>query len=492
MDNIIQIGAGAIMIVALILSGMNKKESFGSDEIPSMHSMPKNEAQPGSGLPLFMNFYPRFGSDFKLFDYVQKLKLNNTNPMWNGVYKNTSSRNLTESKKLSPVIIVPGLGACPIFARWNKSSGAQMESPDRTGNFQMSDSWSCKQVQDSWVKIWPPDLDGLSSYCWANNTRVVPSKGSIVNTSGINTVNQEFGSIDFANEDYMSSLIEALEAFGYQKGINLFCANYDFRKIGDPDEMNDFCSSFTKLIEHNCALQENPAIIIGHDLGSVIANYFLVSSVKDWKNRFIGKFISISGAFGGCPKALRTILSGASTPGNSANFNSAIKASCGLSLMLPDPSVYGDNPLVHYNQTLYSSKDIPKLLSMVSKDAMETMNVCKSIKNTSMKAPGVETHILGGSDVNTESSYKYNLSLVNEPDKNVPFYRMELPFNQKFNYNDYFQGDGTIPKFALEYPIWWAKSQKEPVYYQFFAGAEHTKILSTLDLIQYIINACET
>jgi len=491
MDNLIELGVGLIVISALILS--NQKEGFDSEsQIASVGAMPKNNISANSGLPLFLNLYPRFGSDFKLFEMIQKLKINNSSPVWNGVYnKNSGSRNLFNSKKLCPIIIVPGLGASPLFARWNKSSSGTVQTIDQTGSFQQSDSWSCKQVQDSWVQIWPPDTDGLASYCWADNTRVISSNGKIINVSGVNTATQEFGSIEFANDDYMSTLIDTFEAIGYQQGTNLFAACYDFRKIGDPVEIDAWCLSLTKLIEQNCSMQENPAIIIGHDLGAVVANYFLVNAMQEWKDRFINKFISVSGTFGGCPKALRAVLSGVSTPGNPTNFNTVIKTSSGLSLMLPNPMIYGDTPLIEFNQLSYSSRDIPKLVETVSTDAAKILKISEKVRDISMKAPGVEVHILSGSDLNTESFYKYNISLVNEPEKNTPFYQLELPFNQKFNYDDYFTGDGTMPKFALEYPIWWSKYQPQPVYFKFFTGLEHTKILSSLESVQYILNACE-
>jgi hypothetical protein len=419
MENVIQLGAGIIVIAALILS--NKKEGFGSDSeslIASIGSMPRNNIPANSGLSLFLNLYPRFGPDFRLFDFIQRLKLNNSLPIWNGVYtKGSGSRDLFESKKLPPIIIVPGLGASPLFARWNKTTGGTVQTVDATGNFQQSDAWSCKQVQDSWVQIWPPNSDGLNSYCWADNTKVIAKDGKIVNASGVNTTIQEFGSLEFANDDYMTTLIDSLESVGYQQGINLFGASYDFRKIGDPIEIDAWCLSLTKLIEQNCSIQENSAIIIGHDLGSVIANYFLVGAMQDWKNRFINKFISVSGTFGGCPKALRAVLSGVATPGNSSNFNNAIRNCSGLSLMLPNPKIYGDSPLIEFNKITYTSNDIPKLINSVSNDAAEILKISEKVRNKSMNAPGVEVHILAGTDLDTESSYKYSMSLVNEPEK---------------------------------------------------------------------------
>jgi len=493
MDNLIQFGAGVIVILALIFS--SQKEGFDSESsMPSVGSMPRNNNSSSSGLPLFLNLYPRFGQDFRLFDQIQKMKLNNSNPIWNGVYKGTNSRNLFESKQLCPIILVPGLGASPLFARWNKSSSGTVQTVDGSDNFQQADPWSCKQVQDSWVQIWPPNVDGLASFCWAENTKVTSANGKIVNASGVNTTTQEIGSVEFANDDYMSSLIEALEAIGYQQDVNLFAANYDFRKIGDLDEINAWCLSLTKLIEQHCALQENPAIIIGHDLGAVVANYFLVNAIQEWKDRFINKFISISGTFGGCPKALRAVLSGPTgtlTGIPAENFSKAIRTSSGLSLMLPNPVVYGDMPLVQFNQLSYSSNDIPKMIESVSVEALKIFKISEKVRDIAMKAPKVEVHILAGTDLNTESNYKYNMSLENEPERNAPFYQLEMPFNQKFNYPDRFVGDGTVPKFALEYPVWWSKNQSQPVYFQFFTGLEHTKILSSFEPVQYIINECK-
>jgi len=485
----IEISAISGIIVILALMFYNKTEGFAS-EIASIGSMPSNNSGPESGLSLFMNLHKQFGSDFKLFEFIQKLKLNNSDPVWNGVYsKGGHTRNLFKSKKLPPIILVPGLGATPIFARWNKSTSQGIKSIDESDNFETGDAWACKQIQSSWTQLWEPDVEGIASYCWADNVKVAPSSDNkkIVNASGVNTTIQDFGSLDFTGE-YMDNLIESLEAVGYKKGENLFGACYDFRKIGSQDEIDAWCFSLTKLIEKNSALQENQAIIIGHDLGSTIANYFLVNAVPEWKNKYIKSFVTISGVFGGCPKALRAILSGVSAPANSLNFSDAVRNFSGLHLMLPHPNIYGDNPLVHFNQVSYSSYDIEKLINTVSEEAAKIYKIVKPIREKSMKAPGVTTYILAGDDLNTESSYKYNMSLVNSPQRNAPFYQLELPFNQKFNYPDYFVGDGTCPKFALEYPIWWTKTQQNPVYFQFFAGQEHSKILSSYEPIKYILS----
>lgn len=479
MSEVIQLGLGIIIISILLIYSQNNtsQENF-SSEVASIGAMPKNTISSASGLPLFLNFYPRFGQDFRLSNLIQKLKINKRTPMPNGIYDpTTGKRSLYESKKLPPIILVPGLGASPLYSKWNKSSVSTVQVADE--DFQQPSTWSCKQVQNEWTQIWPPNKSGLASTCWADTISVSPSNNKIINSEGTDVAVKDFGQINFANPDYMDTLVDAFEAAGYQQGVNLFAVPYDFRKIGDPIEIDMWCLSVSKMIEQNCALQQHRAIIIGHDLGSVVANYFLVGSLQNWKDKFIDKFISISGTFGGCPKALRKVLAG-----EPVNFSKAIRNMSGLSLLLPNPKIYGDRPLLLFNNVTYTSKDIGKLIST---EANQVLAISEKVRNTSMNAPGVEVHVLAGTDINTENFYKYDMALDTEPEKNIPFYQLELPFDQKFYYDDYYNGDGTMPKFALEYPIWWSKKQMQPVYFQFFTGCEHTKILSTLEPVRYIL-----
>lgn len=498
----------SMLAVTGVILATKKEEAFTT--LPSSDSMPKNKTNSYSGLPLFLNMYPRFGQDFKLFDYIQKLKLNHSYPSPNASHDG-NSRNLLVTKKLPVIILVPGLGATSLYAKWNKPSGGNIKTVDISGDFQQGNAWSCNQTQDSWEAVWPPDKEGLASYCWADNIKVTSSGsgsgsgdgsgsggggsgsgsgggGVIKNAEGVDVVTGEFGSLDFANDDYMYTLLETLKAAGHVEGVNLFGAGYDFRKIGNKSDINSWCMSLSKLVEQKCGKQDHPAIIIGHDLGAVIANYFLTTSDQSWKNKYIGKFISVSGTFGGCPKALRNVLSGISK--SEANFSEAVKAYSGLSLMLPNPILYSNKELVRFNNITYTGKDIRKLVETVSVNAANTYDVGKYVMETSMKSPGVEVHVLAGSDIPTESSYTYRMSLSDEPLKKSPINKNNLPYNQTFKFPDDYEGDGTMPKFCLEYPLWWAKTQQEPVYFQFFANAEHTKILSMFEPVRYIVDVC--
>lgn len=494
LNNLIPFGVGLIAILTLLFYDQTK-EGFASI-IGSQDSMPRNLSSPESGLPLFLNFYPKnIGQDFNLFDFITKLKLTNqTAPRGpfstNGVGQ--FNRKLFASKKMIPVIIVPGLGATPIYAMWNKDSVQSVKSVDESGNFERPDAWSCKQLQDSFVKLWYPKApdNSLSNYCWADNIKVHPTEdGGMANSQGVRTVTDSFGTHNFG--PVYDSLFEALNSMGYTSGENLFGAGYDFRKITDQKELDAWCLSLTNLIERTCDLQGHPAMIIGHDLGAMIANYFLVKAIPEWKRSYIRGFVSVNGTFGGCPKALRAMLSGPDIPLDNpqvrTNFANAVRNFSGLSLMLPSQEIYGDNPLVHLNDVTYTSYDIPQLLENVSPEAVNVYKNSEIIRRECMKAPGVPVYLICGDQLNTESSYYYKMSLVKNPQKNYPVYQLELPSNQKFSYPDYYTGDGTMPKFALDYPIFWSKYQHEPVSFKFFVRAEHSKILSMEEPIRHII-----
>lgn len=472
--------SGIVAIMCLLVATprqVKQMEHF----IGSMHSMPllKND-----NMPLFLNFYPtNIGEDFNLYDFISKLKLNNE-PSIQGLPVINGSRKLFKDKQLPPVIIIPGLGCTPIYAMWKKV-GDNIRVTSESGEFDKTDQWSCRQFQDTFTKVWPNTVNA----CWANVISVKPSKNGVDNQEGVTTTTDEFGTMNFG--PVMDNLISTLDALGYTEGENLFGAGYDFRKITDQKELDNWCMSLTKLIERTSAIHKLPVVLLGHDVGSMIANYFLVTAVPGWKQKFIKSFITVNGAFGGCPKALRAVLSGSDVPYASAQerltFTNATRNFGALSLMIPDPSIYLDKPLVHFNNVTYTGHDVPKLLARVSPELAQSFAQCSDIRKKCMLPPRVPVCMILGDDLSTENSYKYGKTLYDDPVKNYPFYNMDLPSNQHYDYSKLYVGDGTMPRFALEYPIVWSKYQQEPVYYKFFPGAEHSKILSMNDPVQQII-----
>ncbi len=433
---------------------------------------------PESIHPIFLNMYKQqLDKDFGLFDVIQHLKYTYFNP--------NLDKGITFNNRLSPIIFVPGLGTTDIIAKWNKSNSKNIKSV-KGSEFQESEKWSCRQIQNNWTDLWFPEADlnkKVSQYCWEDNIRVEynPKNNTVVNSEGVTTVVKDFGSTTFQPNSYLNTWLSAVKVMGYREGDNLFGAAYDFRKICSVDELEQYVNSLKQLIERSVRLNGKPVILVGHSLGSNLANFFLVNQSKEWKDTYINSFASFSGAFGGCPKALRTVLSGVDVTNKMEKelLRNVTRNFTGLQWMLPVPGLYNDIPLVHLNNISYPANRIPELLSMVSKEASDIYtNVVLPIQMASLRAPEVPVYTFSGTNLMTESSYKYTNSLTDNPAKNHPYYQMNQAFANNYDYPEEFNGDGTVPHFALQYPLSWTSQQREPIVYRFYNRAEHKDILN--------------
>ena len=233
-------------------------------------------------------------------------------PSPRGIETNAGLGEVSIGASLSPVILIPGLGTSNIIAKWDKPGTKDVKTiKDR--DFQESEKWSCRQIQENWTDLWFPQSDintKISQFCWEDNIKVRFEDGLVVNSEGVSTSVKDYGTTVFTPVSYMDTLITAIKAIGYKEGTTLFGAQYDFRKICSPDELFNYIQSLKSLVERSVHINGKKAVLVSHSLGSSLANYFLVKQPKEWKDRYINSFVTFSGAFGGSPKALRSVLSG--------------------------------------------------------------------------------------------------------------------------------------------------------------------------------------
>jgi hypothetical protein len=441
--------------------------------------------------PLFANFYaPILGSDFKLNSTIRKLKLESNSPtilngLKVGAFTSVGLGQVNLGPRKAPVFIIPTIGASTIYAQWSKPNGSTMSAKklDAYGNFQETTKWSCKDTEDSWTKIWfPGETSSLSKYCWVDNVSVRPTSNEIVNNPGISTELSNMGSLDFETKIY-DVLITALYAMSYVQGTTLFGASYDHRLIASDSVFEGYKRSLTSLIETSVSNNKKRAILIGHGLGAVVMNKILVSMPRSWLENNIESFFVVSGTFGGVPKALRVLMSGESLPDpqDQQLIRNATLNFSGLHMMLPRPEVYSKQKLVSYKQNEYTASDIPVLLKKVSEDILHNNDVVDTYNLVSkdtdyLKAPQVPVYIFAGVNVPTESSYNYD-SLIDDPAVNYPSYGTDSGTQSEFAFDQDYNGDGTVPKFVLEFPLSWAQQQTQSVQMKFYERAEHSKIM---------------
>lgn len=108
---------------------------------------------------------------------------------------------------------------------------------------------------------------------------------------------------------YFHSIIEALVGLGYERGINIHGAPYDFRKA--PNEHMEYFNRLVELIESSYASNGNKSVIlISHSMGSTMVLYMLNSKSKSWKDKYIKCHISLSGVWAGTVKAMKVFAVG--------------------------------------------------------------------------------------------------------------------------------------------------------------------------------------
>lgn len=448
-------------------------------------------------LPLFVNFYTdNYGTDFNLRAFIQKSKnglnnsglMNQTNVTLKGIYTNGLGQKNIGSKINKKVLIFPDIGASKIMAKWDLSSSSYVKTLDAYGTLETKDKWSCRTLQDNWTPIWPPEnITGITKYCWQNNVKTIydTTTNCINNITGLTSITDP-NSSNFFIGNYMNQLIEALQSNEYILGSNLFLMNYDFRLIASDDYLTPYLNEFKNFLEKNT--KNGPIILLGHGLGSVVIS-ILLNKITDKKLKDNILFISLAGAFGGFPKALRTLLSGDLIIEKELVRNATANFS-GLHLLLPSIAIFEDEPLIRYKESVYYAKDIKKLIEEVyGKDTASIYDICSKLSELSLKDPGVRTVLLFGKNIQTETFYNYDLSLINDPVPINPFYDSFGPNQNEFTYNNLTQGynglngDGTVTNRSLYYIL----NNWKNASYKLYERAEHMKMLSMYEPVHDII-----
>jgi len=117
---------------------------------------------------------------------------------------------------------------------------------------------------------------------------------------GIDTLGQMFG-IDLPPSYVFHFLDEELYKLGYENGVNMVGAPYDFRRITGPEYTAQWTADLKALIEKTSAANGNKRVfLLCHSLGCPLTNRFLSQNVDQaWKDAHVESFITSSGVFGG-------------------------------------------------------------------------------------------------------------------------------------------------------------------------------------------------
>ena len=107
-----------------------------------------------------------------------------------------------------------------------------------------------------------------------------------------------------------------LETGGYEAGVNLDAASYDWRLPPAALQQRDsYFSNTLETVERLYRQNDNtPVVLLCHSLGCKVGHYFLnycrTHRGQSWIDRYVHTYMPVGGPHLGAPKALRAVLSG--------------------------------------------------------------------------------------------------------------------------------------------------------------------------------------
>jgi len=379
--------------------------------------------------------------------------------------------SLGVARRLHPIILVPGNGGSQVEGRLNKTEVIH---------------YICSKTSD-WYDMWlnlelmvPEVVD-----CWVDNiklqydneTRTTSNSDGVEiripgfgNTSTVEYLDpsQRFFSI------YFAKVVAKLVAQGYERGINLHGAPYDFRKAAN--ELQEYFQNVKNMIEKSYADNSNLSVIIlTHSMGSPMMLFFLNHQSKPWKDKYIRCLMTLAGPWDGAVTALKVFAVGDDFGAwiilNSRKLTGESRTSPGLAWLMPGEHLWTDDEvLVETADTNYTIKDYKKFFTALSEPNAWLMREDTQNLISVLNPPDVEVFCLHGSGVDTVEKLVYEKGYF--PGLN--------PTEVKGD------GDGTVNMRSLLACRQWRSNQLYPVHHHVFPGTNHLGILRDEKPTSYI------
>ncbi len=247
----------------------------------------------------------------------------------------TSKQKLDKAPEWLPILIIPGfmssgleiqessirpswkgervwlnLGSLGLSALYFGSAQKQKDIPTTTESGIELNEEQAEQLRykSAWLEHMKLNAQDMRTETKGIQVRAIPGLDGVdYLTPGtfMNLVSYVFGPV-----------IQALVKVGYEPGINLQAASYDWRL--PPSELERRDGYFTRTIKQVEEIFANnhstPVVLVGHSLGTKTAHYFLnfclAKKGQKWIDKHIHTYLPVGAPHVGAPKALRSMISG--------------------------------------------------------------------------------------------------------------------------------------------------------------------------------------
>ncbi|GAV04642.1 hypothetical protein RvY_14900 [Ramazzottius varieornatus] len=345
----------------------------------------------------------------------------------------------------------------------------------------------CPSKKD-WSHVWA-DLDILIPTlvdCWVDNLKMkfdnVTRK--TLNAIGVQIRVPGFGdtsSIEYLTtiknpaSRYFASMVDLLVDHGYQRGVTVRGAPYDFRKA--PNEQEQYFKDLKKLTENTYEDNHQTKITyVAHSLGNLYLLYFLNRQPQEWKDKYVSSFVGMGGPWGGAVKAMKVIASG-----DDLNIPIVSRSRMGEVLRTAPSSIFliPNEKFWPLNATLVSTPNKKYSLGnlrdfFADLDLLDGWEIYQDVKNLtqSLVPPNVKVYCVSGTGVSTPAEYIY-------PPGGFPTACPGIVMED---------GDGTVNRRSLDACGLWATQQRQPVISRTFAGAGHRQMTRNDEVLSYLIS----
>ena len=233
------------------------------------------------------------------------------------------------------------------------------------------------------------------------------------------------------------------------------------------------------LIEDTYQLAGNKSVtLVVHSMGAPTSLFFLTKVVDQvWKDTYIKAYVTLSGAWRGAAKVMRTMASG---------DNSGVFVDSPLEWRIAQRSFPSSPWLLPYPSDTWTPDDVIVITANRSYTAWDYADfyndvgypdgyaMFQQVQNLTgpLPPPGVPTYCYYGADVKTPLQFQYAAGTF--PDQQPTIV--------------YGLGDGTVNNNSLASCAGWQSEQNQPVYLQAFSGVDHSSMVENMGVILAVQN----
>ncbi|GAB67266.1 phosphatidylcholine-sterol acyltransferase precursor [Plasmodium cynomolgi strain B] len=408
-----------------------------------------------------------------------------------------------DREKLPTTFLLPGVGGSTLIAEYKNA---------------LIHSCSNNLLNSKPFRIWISltRLFSITSnvYCTFDTLRLLydNEKKMYFNQPGVNITVENYGRLK--GIDYLD-YINNTGIGGYVDGESIMGAPYDWRYPLHQQDYNLFKDSIEAAYERRNGMKVN---VVGHSLGGLFINYFLVHIVdKEWKQKYLSSIMYMSSPFKGTVKTIRALLHG-NRDFVSFKIKNLIKLSISDSMMkaignsvgslfdlIPYKEYYDHDQVVIIMNTDPTPIDKNNMQSIVTTCGIYNKDCYLNRTDVKLKVYTLsDWHVLLKDDLREKyNNHKQYRERHFSMDHGVPIYCVYstlknkstdyLLFFQKENLNEepdiyYGIGDGTVPIESLEAcnNFYNATEKKH------FENYSHIGILHNADTVKYVYDSLQT